>query len=214
MRLGRPLAELAHMEFAAGTIGDGVAIRVQRVSYTGELSVPASASRALLEQIRSAGQKFGISMFGIESLMVLRREKGYLHVGVDTDGTTNARDVGFGAMVDNQTDDFVGARSMRCPSDLAPDRRQLVGLELQDPVGSELIGGHFVEQSAEAMRSEGFVTSACFSETLEKTVALGLLERGFDRYGEPVEIYENGNYYEATIVKPCFFDPDGSRLRG
>ncbi len=217
LRLKRPIAELDHMEFETGTLGDGVAVRIQRVSYTGELSfelsVPASASRELFEKIWSAGEEFGIAMFGIESLMVLRTEKGYLHVGVDTDGTTNARDVGFGAIVDKQTADFIGARSMRRPSDLAQDRRQLVGLELQNLVGSKLIGGHFVERSTAAMRSEGFVTSACFSGALEKTVALGLLERGFERYGEAVEIYEDGDFYKATVVKPCFFDPDGSRLR-
>ena len=33
-------------------------------------------------------------------------------------------------------------------------------------------------------RSEGFVTSACLSLTLGKTIGLGLLERGFERKGE------------------------------
>ena len=146
--------------------------------------------------------------------MVLRTEKGYMHVGVDTDSTTNAYDVGLGHIVEKQAADFVGARSMRRAGDQDRNRRQLVGIQLDGAEGSELAGGHFVSSSTGTMRSEGFVTSACFSAPLNKTVALGLLERGFERRGEIVDIFGNGRFHKAEVVSPCFYDPEGSRMRG
>ena len=47
--------------------------------------------------------------------MVLRTEKGFVHVGVDTDGTTNPLDIGFGIVVDRKRRDFVGARVACAP---------------------------------------------------------------------------------------------------
>ena len=75
--------------------------------------------------------------------MVLRTEKGYLHVGGDTDGTTNALDVGFAGIVAKKQVDFVGKRSLLRAEDQRKDRRQLVGMEpLNDNENLEP-GAHF-----------------------------------------------------------------------
>ena len=62
--------------------------------------------------------------------MILRTEKGYLHVGTDTDGSTTPDDVGWGQVARNKTTDFIGKRSLFRPGNQDPDRLQLVGLEL------------------------------------------------------------------------------------
>lgn len=207
-----------HMSFASGQFGDGTPYRIQRVSFTGEqsyeLSVPANKATTYFEQLLEIGQPHDIGLFGAESLTVLRLEKGFLHVGGDTDGVTNPLDVGFGRIIENKKHDFVGARSLKRPEDSRSDRRQLIGFETIDPSATVLPGAHVVTGSGASRRSEGFVTSACMSPTLEKTIGLGLLERGFERKGEEIQIYDEGKLVVGRIVDSCFYDPDGNRMRG
>src|SRR3546814_1447888 len=63
--------------------------------------------------------------FGIESLMVMRIEKGFLHVGSDTDGATMPQDVGFARVMANKESDFVGRRSTMTPEGRRENRKQL-----------------------------------------------------------------------------------------
>ena len=207
-----------HMSFASGEFEDSTPYRIQRVSFSGEqsyeLRVPANRANEFLDRIWQSGSTYDVGMFGIEALMVLRMEKGFLHVGVDTDGTTNPFDIGFGHIVERKVADFVGARSLIRPDDKRSDRRQLIGFELAGDGGEVLAGAHFVAGTDSQRRSEGFVTSACVSPTLGKTIGLGLLERGFERKGEQVRIFDDGETVSATIVDTCFYDPEAERMRG
>jgi sarcosine oxidase subunit alpha len=159
------------------------------------------------------GSDFELTPFGLESLMVMRTEKGYIHVGSDTDGTSVPDDVGFGAMVRNKPTDFVGKRSLMRPEMTRPDRLQLVGLKsLQGnvlPVGGHLLSAHIKSVPA---ATEGHVTSSHWSPTLNQPVALGLLKRGRARMGEQVNVYANGQWLAAEVVAPRFYDPEGERL--
>ena len=209
---------LPHMSIASGCFDDGTPYRLQRVSYSGELSfelsVPANLATHYFDQIVQAGEPLGIGMFGIEALQVLRMEKGFLHVGADTDGTTNPFDVGFRHIVENKSSDFVGARSLQRANDQRADRRQLVGFASEDAGATVQAGAHFISGDGAGRRSEGFVTSACQSPTLNKTIGLGLLERGFERKGEQVQVFDNGQVTLARIVDTGLFDADGERMRG
>jgi sarcosine oxidase subunit alpha len=206
-----------HMSIISGEFGDGAAYRLQRVSFSGELSyevsVPANRAVPILDRLVAIGAPYGLRLFGVEALMVLRMEKGFLHVGVDTDGTTNALDLGFGKIISNKERNFIGSRSLKRPEDRKPDRRQLIGFELEDNGGTVLAGAHFVANVGSGRRSEGFVTSACKSPTLGKTVGLGLLERGFERKGETIHIYDNGHVVAGRVVDASFYDPGGDRMR-
>jgi sarcosine oxidase subunit alpha len=132
-----------HMHYREGRVC-GVPARVQRVSFTGELSfeiaVPWRFGEALFDAVIEAGKPFSIAPFGVEALMVMRIEKGFLHVGADTDGTTYPQDIGFGETLAKKKGDFVGRRSSLRPSALDDDRRQLVGLEA-DQHGALPVGG-------------------------------------------------------------------------
>jgi sarcosine oxidase subunit alpha len=207
-----------HMSFASGEFDDGTPYRIQRVSFTGEqsyeLSVPANRASEVFERIWRAGESHGIGLFGAESLMILRLEKGFLHVGGDTDVTTNPLDIGFGAILANKKGDFVGARSLQRAEDGRVDRRQLIGFEVVDKSTSVLPGAHVVTGNGTSRRSEGFVTSACKSPTLDKTIGLALLERGFERGGEEIVLFDQGKELTARIVNACFYDPKGERMRG
>ena len=211
-------AAFPHMHYREGRLL-GRPARVQRVSYTGEasyeLSVPVSAAAETWRALLDAGSDLGVQPFGLESLLVLRLEKGYLHVGTDTDGTINPLDLGYGALVDRKQGDFVGRRSLARAADRSPDRRQLVGVEPVQPDVPLAAGAQLVSTVASgAMSSEGFVTSAAWSPTLGRWIGLAQLSRGRARTGEIMQAYDQGRAQAVRIVSPVFYDPAGERLRG
>ena len=65
------------------------------------------------------------------------------------------------------------------------------------------------------MKTLGHVTSSYYSPTLERAIALAMLDNGRARVGEPVRLpLEDGRVVTATVTNPVFFDPEGSRLHG
>lgn len=205
-----------HMSVQAGHLC-GVAARVFRVSFTGEVSyeinVPAQFGLSLWQALMAAGEAFGITPYGIEALEILRTEKGYLHVGSDTDGTTCPDDVGWGGPVKKKMADFIGKRSLMRPANQAADRLQFVGLQAN---GQQTlpIGGHLVdsERVRPPIETQGYVTSSYYSPVLNKPVALGLLKAGRARMGETLSVFDQGKVYGVTVVSPVFYDPEGGRL--
>lgn len=207
-----------HMHYRAGTIG-GVPTRIQRVSFTGELSyevaVPTRYGAALWEAFMETGRPHDITPFGVEALMAMRIEKGFLHVGSDTDGTTYPQDLGFGSAIAKKKDDFVGRRSIMRADGLRDDRRQLVGLEVADGGPALAVGAHVLPREAVvAEGTQGWVTSSVQSPTLGRPLAMALIERGTERVGEIVKIWDLGSWREARIADPRFYDPAGERLHG
>ncbi len=212
-----PLA-FPHMAYREGRVA-GVRARIERVSFSGELSyeiaVPWGYGAALWRALLREGRKFGITPFGIEALMTMRVEKGFLHVGSDTDGTTYPQDVGFGPAIGKKTGDFVGRRSTTRPEGRRDDRRQLVGLEVTDGGGPIAIGAHVLwVKDIEGNRTRGWVTSSVMSPTLKRPVAMGLVAGGVDRMGEAVRVWHLGKVRPARIVEPRFYDPEGAKLNG
>ena len=209
--------DFPHMSFREGILDDGTPFRLQRVSFSGEqsyeLSIPARSVARTLERLSACGAPHGIRPFGIESLDVLRLEKGFLHVGGDTDSTTNPLDVGFANIVARKQSDFVGKRSLFRPHDQKRGRRRLVGIVTSDPMATLNQGAHIVRTEGGSRRSEGFVTSTAISPTLGRRIALGMIENGAERLGEDIQLYDLGELIPARIGATCAYDPDGERMR-
>ncbi len=208
-----------HMTAREGRIDD-VPVRIMRVSFTGELSyevsVPWRYGAAFWQRLLAEGKDLGITPFGIEALMIMRIEKGYLHVGSETDGSTMPQDIGFHDIIAKKSDDFVGRRSTMTPEGLRADRMQLVGLQSLDDREVLPIGGHVVDLAFKATpgHSQGWVTSSVYSPTLERPVALALVARGRTRIGETVKVYDAqlGRCLAARIVEQVAYDPSGARI--
>jgi sarcosine oxidase subunit alpha len=207
---------MKHMTLRENEFG-GVTVRVLRASFGGELgyeiNLPALHTQALLDRLWSAGQAFGVVPYGIEALMILRTEKGYLHVGGDTDGTTLPGDVGMDRGIARKTANFVGRRSLLRPAARDPNRMQLVGLLPRDRRTKLPVGSHAAARKPPAA-IEGFVTSSCYSPVLGQPVALGMLQRGSARMGERITLWHMGCPIEAEVVATPFYDPRGERLNG
>ncbi|MFC3053249.1 sarcosine oxidase subunit alpha family protein [Kordiimonas pumila] len=208
--------DFPHMAQKLGVL-QGMPCRVQRVSFSGEVSyevsVPWGYGHYLWELLLEGGKPEQITPFGVEALMVMRVEKGFLHVGADTDGTTLPMDVGFGNIIAKKIDDFVGRRSLMTENALSSDRRQFVGIEVLDGKGPLDIGGHVIGLHASAPgKTQGWVTSSVMSPTLGRPVALGLVECASMRIGEEVQVWSLGKSRKARLVSPCVYDPKGELL--
>ena len=195
----------------------GQPIRVLRASFNGELgyeiNLASSQAQGLLEALWDAGQDLGICAYGVEALMIMRTEKGFIHIGADTDGTTLPGDVGLARGVDKKLANFVGRRSLTRASGLDTDRLQLVGLQPLDRRTHLPAGAHLALQAPPTL-PEGLITSSCFSPTLQQPIALAMLKRGTQRLGEQLTAWHLGKSIAVEVVKTPFVDPSGERLHG
>ena len=70
--------------------------------------------------------------------------------------------------------------------------------------------------AASPENDEGYLTSACFSPTLGRDIALGFVRNGPARIGATLRAVclLRGIDAACEIVAPAFVDPEGGRLRG
>jgi sarcosine oxidase subunit alpha len=206
---------MPHMSVRLGRIC-GVETRLFRVSFTGELgfeiNVPPSAARRVWEELYAAGEKYGITPYGTETMHVLRAEKGYIIVGQETDGTVTPDDAGLTWAVGKLKKDFVGKRSLSRPALAAPGRKQLVGLKTAAPATVLEEGAQIVAQSQGAKTSLGHVTSSYYSAALGHSIALALVADGRNKMGETLYVPMPDGAIAVTLVNPVFLDPEGVRL--
>ncbi len=195
----------------------GHPVRVLRASFSGELgyevNLPPSAAESLLRTLWQKGEALGACAYGVEALMILRIEKGFLHVGGDTDGTTLPGDVGLARAVERKAVNFVGRRSLLRAASRDAGRLQLVGLQPVDRRTRLPVGAH-LSQRPPPTRAEGHVTSSCWSPALAQPVALAMLREGSGRLGERLTAWHLGQSIEVEVVRTPFFDPAGERLNG
>lgn len=204
-----------HMQVREGHVA-GVPARVARVSFTGELqyevSVPSRYAASLLNTLLERGSGLTPRAVGMEAWLRLRLEKGYIHLGSDTNGRTTPLDIGMGGIVAKRKDDFLGKRSLSLAFATSEEREQLVGVEAID--GTLQAGGRILASGHERTPcpSEGYITSACFSPSLGKSIGLALVVRGNERKGETVSVFSDGSIIRCRLTSPTFYDAENKRL--
>jgi sarcosine oxidase subunit alpha len=210
-------AAFPHLAAAEITVCGGVAARLYRLSYSGELAyeigVPARYGDALAEALMTAGAPFGITPYGTEALGVMRIEKGHA-AGNEIDGRTTARDLGFPM---SRAKDYIGRVLAERPALLDPARPTLVGIRPVDAAQRLRAGAHLIPRhaAATAANDQGVVTSVAFSPSLGRWIGLALLAHGVERIGETVCAADplRDNQVDVEVCAPCFIDPKGERLR-
>jgi sarcosine oxidase subunit alpha len=199
----------------------GVQARVCRISFSGELAyeinVSAWAGMAVWEALFEAGQPYGLTPYGTETMHVLRAEKGYPIIGQDTDGTVTPQDLGMSWVVSKKKLDFVGKRSFARIENQRPDRKHLVGLLPVDKTvmlaeGAQVLATTDVSQLPVPML--GHVTSSYRSVALGSTFALALVRSGRDRIGETLYAWQDGDLVTVTVAEPVLYDKEGARRDG
>jgi len=212
-------ASLPYMGCGLATVS-GIGGRVFRISFSGEMgfeiAVPARFGASLYRLLVAQAEIMGGGPYGMEALNVLRIEKGFI-THAEIHGRVTAFDIGMERMVSKKKD-CIGFTMSRRPGLLEEEREQLVGLRPVDPEGRVTAGAHLFAERAEAVRvnDEGYVTSVCWSPTLETGLALGFLKRGRARHGEVVRLVDHLRKVETLceVTDPVFFDAEGGRMRG
>ena len=209
---------LPFMRFTEGTLG-GIKVRPFRISFSGELSyeiaVSASDGQAFWNICMEAGKEFGIQPYGTECLHVMRAEKGFIMIGDETDGTVIPQDLNMQWAISKKKDDFLGKRAHLRSHMSDPSRWKLVGLKTVDPNviipdGAYATDGKIRDSGVKNMI--GRATSTYFSPTLNRSIAMGLVEFGPDRMSEIIDFPTlDGKIIKAEICNQVFLDPEGER---
>jgi 4-methylaminobutanoate oxidase (formaldehyde-forming) len=205
---------LSHREIE---VGNTVA-RALRVSYVGELGweiyVPSDAALPLYDEIRAAGEDFGVRDAGTFALGSLRTEKGFCSWGHDIgpDDTPLEAGMGFAVKLDKQIP-FIGRDALLQQKEEGIGKRRVM-IQLADPEvhlqGSEPI----VANDAVI----GHTTSAAYGHTLGASVAMGYIRLNGAKAREVVEsasfeVEVAGERMPAKASLQAFFDPSSERMR-
>lgn len=215
--LVQPLSgdDLSHEQFgffkARRVTIAGVPVTALRVSYVGELGwelyADADVGLRLWDALWEAGQKFGVVAAGRSAFNSMRIEKGFRAWGSDMTTEHNPFDAGVGFAVRMNKGDFVGRKALADLGDHKPASK-LVPLLLDDP-GHVVMGNEPVHTDA----GTGYVTSATYGYTLERSIAYAWLPTPTTRPGERVHVEYFGEQLPATVAEEPLFDPDMTRIR-
>jgi aminomethyltransferase len=197
---------------------------VSRTGFTGDLGYelwvdPADAER-LWDALIEAGRVRTIRPVGSRALNIARLEAGFLLPNVDfvssahtlRNGTARSPlELGLGWCVDFGKGHFTGRRALLADHGRGP-RRRLVGLDVADtkPAHNALL---YADRTGR--REIGSVTSAAWSPTCKRNIALAMLDAPHFDVGREVwaEIYLNRELtwerrmVRAHVVERPFFAP-------
>jgi sarcosine oxidase subunit alpha len=206
---------LPFMSLVEGRVGD-IPVRVCRVSWTGELSfelnTPARYAEALWRRVMAAGEAYGITPVGSEANHILRVEAGYISTGHEVDGTSDAIDLGLGALISRSKPDFIGKRSMEIRRRSDPERIEMVGFLPLSPTALVPEGAP-ITPDGDLTDQEGFVSASVMSVVHQRAVSLGLLRNGQARMGAVVHARVRDKVIPMTVVPPVFHDADRARVK-
>jgi len=199
----------------------GVPARVFRISFSGELgfeiNVPANYGQYVWDAVWEAGQEYGITPYGTETMHILRAEKGFIISGQDTDGSVNPMDLGMHGLLSGRKD-FLGKRSLKRGDAVREDREQFVGLVTVDdpkeiiPEGAQIVNDANANNAPKPVPLEGYVTSSYYSATLGHSIALAMVKRGRERMDEVLYAPQaDDRVIKCRITSPVFYDPEGDR---
>lgn len=211
-------AALPYMGAMVITVCGGIAARLYRISFSGELAyeigVPARYGNSMANVLMEVGAAHGMIPYGTEALGVMRIEKGH-PAGSEFDGRTTARDLGLGKMMSSKKD-YIGRVLAGRAALLDPSRPSIIGVRPVNPSHRLRAGAHLIPINAEirAENDEGVVTSVAFSPSLGHWIGLGFLQRGSERFGQYVQAADplHNDTILVEACASCFLDPRGERL--
>jgi aminomethyltransferase len=206
----------------------GRPVTVSRTGFTGDLGyelwMPPQAAEANWDELMAAGRSRGIRAIGSQALNMARIEAGFLSPHVDFVSAEHTirvgRDrspleLGLAWLVDFQKGHFTGRRALLAEHRSGP-RRRLVGLDI---AGNKPAHNALLYAADDGKREIGSVTSATWSPTCKRNIALAMVDAPYFQTGRTVwaEIYLNRELVwerrmsRAEVVERPFFAPSRRR---
>jgi aminomethyltransferase len=203
-------------------------LTVSRTGFTGDLGyelwMEPAAAETVWDALMAAGRSRGIRAIGSQALNAARIEAGFLAPNVDfvsaehtirTGRDRSPLELGLGWLVDFKKGHFSGRRALLRES-IEGVRRQLVGL---DVAGNKPAHNALIYTDDSGKREIGNVTSAIWSPTCKRNIALAIVDAPHGQIGSTVwaEIYLNRELVwkrrmsRAQVVERPFFAPERRR---
>ena len=200
--------------FGCGNFDVGlVNAKVARMSVTGELGYEINCRmgdhiklrRILLE----AGAEFDIREIGFNAMLSLRIEKSF---GIWSAEFRQEYTPGMTAMdrwIDWQKPDFIGREAAMAERDSGGPEKVQVTL-LVDSDDADASGYEPVWANGELV---GFVTSGAYGHTLQKSVAMALVNKEHAAAGTELTVHIVGKECKCVVSAPSPVDPEGKAMR-
>ena len=196
-----PLSGLGHYRAISANVV-GAKCLLSRTGYTGEdgfeISFAEEMATIIWEALLDSGRSDGIVACGLGARDTLRFEAAMPLHGHEIDATINPYAAGLGWAVKLDKRDFIG-------------RQALIALKA-DPgrtrVGLALDGKRIARQGSVVMadgRPVGVVTSGTYSPTLERSLAMALVEPSASAVGAALSIDVRGHVEAARVVPLPFY---------
>ena len=204
---------LPFMGWCKARVAD-VGVMIFRMGFLGELSYeihcPSYQLLHVWQSIAEAGQEFGLKLAGLETQLTCRLEKGHVLPGMDTDGNTTLFEAHFGWLRDKGRYDMVGGPMLKHYED-KPPRTKVVPFCLS---GRQAVGDGYIIASDDKPGRVGHVTSVRYSQTLDKTIGLALIDPCSELdQGKELSIVGREMTFKAEQAKTPFYDPEGGRMK-
>ena len=206
----------------------GNEITASRTGFTGDLGyelwMRPEQAEDVWDGLMAAGRARGIRPIGSMALNVARIEAGFILPNADfvsaehtihTDRARSPLELGLDWLVDFKKGHFTGRRALLA-EERRGVRRRLVGLDID---GNKPAHNALLYDDRSGKRAVGSVTSAIWSPTCKRNIALGMLEAPHFKLGTEVwaEIYLNRELLwerrmaRARVVEKPFFAPERRR---
>ena len=206
----------------------GLPVTVSRTGFTGDLGyelwMAPVAAEPVWDALMAAGRSRGIRAIGSQALNLARLEAGFLSPNIDfvsaehtlrTGRDRSPLELGLAWLVDFDKGHFTGRRALLAESQRGP-RRLLVGL---DVAGNKPAHNALLYARPDGRREIGSVTSAAWSPTCKRNIALAMVDAPYFRTGSAVwaDIYLNRELVwerrmsRAEVVERPFFAPGRRR---
>ena len=201
-----------------------VALMVSRTGFTGDLGYelwmqPADAE-AVWDALMEVGRTRGVRAIGSRALNIARIEAGFLLPRVDFVSAAHTLylgtersplELGLAWLVDFTKGHFTGRRALLAESARGPSRA-LVGL---DVAGNKPAHNALLYSARSGRREAGSVTSATWSPTCKRNLALAIVEAAHSAIGSTLwaDVYLNRELVwerrmvAAQVVERPFFAP-------
>jgi len=187
---------------------------VGRVSYTGDLGyeiwIEPEYQRAVFRSLMTAGEEFGIGLFGSRALNALRLEKNYGSWAREYRPIYGPLEAGLDRFVAYGKDaDFIGKAGAL--AERASGGRLRLRAFVVETDDADVIGDEPIWFSGEV---RGWVTSGGYAHGSKASVAMGYVPKEIADESGGFEIELLGKRYPARIQPAPLYDANLERMRG
>ena len=195
-----------------GFVGVATAV-IMSVSFSGEqayeIHVPMHQLQAAWTALRSAGQSYGMRLFGARAVDSMRIEKGFRHWKADLVTEFDPYESALDRFVRIDKADFIGKQALVARHAEGGKRRCFVTLELDCQHAPAQGGDSIMSQG----RVVGTVTSADWGHRVRKNLAMGFIDPAYVNNGTSLTVDVIGDALSARVIPTGPYDAEHSLMR-